>query len=212
MRVTRTGATLVAAAAITLVAYTACQPHNTSASTPPPGKATTELAALHVAADGSMVGYSRDRFGDGWETQPDGCSTRVDVLVDQSTTTVTRHHCTVTAGRWVSLYDEKTVTDPHDLDIDHLVPLADAWRSGAAAWSSSQREAFANDVAGGELVAVTAHSNRSKGDDAPPVYEPPNRAEDCAYAQGWVAVKVRWHLTGTASEKAALGDMLATCR
>ncbi|HEX3778508.1 MAG TPA: HNH endonuclease family protein [Pseudonocardiaceae bacterium] len=200
----------VIAAAIALVVYTMAHSSPTSASTTPTA-ATTQLGALPVAADGSMAGYSRDRFGDGWATQPDGCSTRVDVLVDQSTATVTRHHCTVTAGRWVSLYDGLTETDPHALDIDHLVPLADAWRDGAARWTAAQREEFANDLDGGELVAVTAHSNRSKGDDAPPIYEPPNRSEDCAYATGWVLVKTRWHLTVTASEKTALAAMLATC-
>lgn len=170
----------------------------------------TQLPALPVAADGSMAGYSRAKFGEGWATQPDGCSTRVDVLIKQGTD-VDTHGCVVTSGQWLSLYDGVTVTDPHSLDIDHLVPLAEAWRTGAAGWSAARREAFANDMSV-ELVAVTAHSNRSKGDDAPPVYEPPVYAEDCPYARQWIAVKLKYGLTVTLTEQTALATMLATCK
>lgn len=199
-----------------LLCLTACTPvlggiDTGAASTVPTGggSAVTELAELHVAADGPMTGYSRARFGDGWATQPDGCDSRVDVLLADGTSVV-HHGCTVTSGHWMSLYDGVAVTSPHDLDIDHIVPLANAWITGAAGWSAQQRETFANDVHL-ELVAVTAHSNRSKGDEPPPGYEPPATADDCQYAQKWVAVKVAYHLTITASEHNALATMLNTC-
>jgi hypothetical protein len=173
------------------------------------GTAARELAELRVHADGSMSGYSREQFGDGWETRSDHCDSRVDVLKTQGTHVVV-HGCTITSGHWLSLYDGVAVTSPHLLDIDHLVPLAEAWRTGAAGWTKAQRVAFANDV-GAELVAVTAHSNRSKGDDPPPSYEPPNKAEDCSYAIRWIVVKVKYRLTVTRSEHNALAAMLATC-
>ena len=175
----------------------------------PASTATKELAELPVHPDGSMSGYTREQFGDGWETQADHCDSRVDVLKTQGTTVV-MHGCTVTSGHWLSLYDGVAVTNPHLLDIDHLVPLAEAWRTGASSWTRTQRIAFANDV-GTELVAVTAHSNRSKGDDPPPGYEPPNRAEDCSYAARWIVVKVKYHLTVTQGEHTALASMLTTC-
>jgi hypothetical protein len=177
--------------------------------TPSTGTASHELAELHVGPDGSMTGYSRDQFGDGFATQADHCDSRVDVLKDQGSG-VTAHGCTITGGHWLSLYDGVTVANEHDLDVDHLVPLAEAWRTGAAAWPKAQREAFANDV-GSELIAVTAHANRSKGDDPPPGYEPPNKAEDCSYAARWIVVKVKYHLTVTQGEHNALADMLTTC-
>jgi hypothetical protein len=173
------------------------------------GTAARELAELRVHPDGGMSGYSRARFGDGWETQADHCDSRVDVLRTQGTHVVL-HGCTVTSGRWLSLYDGVAVTSPHLLDIDHLVPLAEAWRTGAAGWTKAQRVAFANDI-GSELVAVTAHSNRSKGDEPPPGYEPPNNAEDCSYAVRWIVVKVKYRLTVTQGEHDALATMLTTC-
>jgi hypothetical protein len=175
----------------------------------PAGAAAKELAELPVHPDGSMSGYTREQFGDGWETQADHCDSRVDVLKTQGTS-VTMHGCTITSGHWLSLYDGVAVTSPHLLDIDHLVPLAEAWRTGASSWTRAQRVAFANDV-GSELVAVTAHSNRSKGDDPPPGYEPPNKAEDCSYAARWIVVKVKYHLTVTQGEHTALAGMLTTC-
>jgi hypothetical protein len=175
----------------------------------PSGQAADELGELRIAPDGSMAGYSRAQFGDGWATQPDHCDSRVDVLKSQGSG-VSAHGCTVTGGHWLSLYDGVTVTSPHQLDIDHLVPLAEAWRTGAARWSKQRREAFANDVRL-ELVAVTAHSNRSKGDDPPPGYEPPNRAEDCSYATRWIQVKVTYQLTVTQTEHDALAAMVTTC-
>jgi hypothetical protein len=88
--------------------------------------------------------------------------------------------------------------------------LGNAWVTGARSWTATQREVFANDVAT-ELIAVSAHSNRSKGDQPPPGYEPPNRAEDCQYAQRWIAVKTKYHLSIESTEHDALSQMLTTC-
>lgn len=203
--------------AAALLAVAACNPVlpsgsaslTTSAGGGGGASMSAELAELRVAPDGSMSGYSRARFGDGWATQADGCDSRVDVLLADGTSVV-HHGCTVTGGHWLSLYDGVTVSSPHQLDIDHIVPLANAWVTGAAAWTPAQRESFANDVHR-ELVAVTAHSNRSKGDEAPPGYEPPAKADDCQYAQRWVTVKAAYHLTVTGTEHDALVTMLGTC-
>jgi hypothetical protein len=175
---------------------------------PLPSDSTAQLASLTIAAAGPMTGYSRDRFGGGWIKQADGCDTRVNVLKAQGRN-VRSTGCTVTAGTWISLYDGQTVTSPHDLDIDHLVPEAESWRTGAAKWTQEQRVAFANDL--DELVAVTAHSNRSKGDQPPPGYMPPARGEWCDYATHWIKVKAKYQLTVSQAEKDALTQMLGTC-
>lgn len=116
------------------------------------------------------------------------------------------------SGRWFDVYTGVTFTSPGELDIDHVVPLADAWKSGASAWTHEQRVAYANNLDQPEaLVAVSFAANRSKGDRSPDQWKPPNQADWCAYSQAWVSVKVRWHLTVTLAENAALGAMLAMC-
>jgi Protein of unknown function (DUF1524) len=197
--------TLLAAAASTL-ALAAC--HNaTAAVRPDTSPAAAALAQLRVAPAGPMTGYTRTQFGAGWATGPDGCDTRVAVLKHDGRR-VTAIGCRITGGTWLSLYDGLTVTVPSQLDIDHLVPLAEAWRTGAAMWPAARRAAFANDLV--ELVAVTAHSNRSKGDQPPPGYEP-IPAERCDYATRWISVKRTYQLTVTAAERDELARMLTTC-
>jgi hypothetical protein len=117
----------------------------------------------------------------------------------------------VLAGSWVSLYDGLTTTAPGSFDIDHVVPLAEAWASGASTWSADERRDFANDLDDPQLVAVSAHTNRSKGDRDPAEWEPPDRTSWCWYATSWVTVKTRWHLSADPAEVAALRTMLATC-
>jgi hypothetical protein len=119
--------------------------------------------------------------------------------------------CRIGQGSWFSPYDGKTVTNPQDLDIDHMVPLANAWRTGAAAWTDAQREQFANDLSRPQLLAVTLTTNRSKGDQDPSEWKPPRHEYWCAYAQHWIAVKGYWRLGVTVAEKSALTEMLGTC-
>jgi hypothetical protein len=97
------------------------------------------------------------------------------------------------------------------VDIDHVVPLANAWRSGASAWAEEKREEFANDLDRPQLVAVSSASNRSKGDQDPSGWKPTVRSEWCVYATDWISVKSYWKLSVTSAEKAALADMLEEC-
>jgi hypothetical protein len=112
----------------------------------------------------------------------------------------------------VSAWDATRVTDPARLDIDHLVPLAEAWTSGASGWDRARRVAFANDLARPDaLDAVTAHANRAKGDDDPAGWMPPRRTTWCRYATAWITQKHAWGLTVDADERQALITALATC-
>jgi hypothetical protein len=161
-----------------------------------------------------LTPYVRARFGEDWDYDPStGCNTRERVLIAESLVPPTfgGSRCHPTAGRWRSLYDGVVTTDPDELQIDHLVPLADAWRSGAASWTEEQRRAFANDVRDPELIAVTVHTNTSKGDRSPDQWMPPERGAACTYVRRWVAVKVRWHLRVTPAEKATLVQILSGC-
>lgn len=120
--------------------------------------------------------------------------------------------CAITGGSWDSFYDETEITDARKLDIDHMVPLAEAWDSGASKWTAERREQYANDL-GSErsLVAVTAKSNRSKSDKDPAQWLPPAASAQCTYASDWVATKLRWKLTVDTKEQAALEKMVGDC-
>lgn len=184
----------------------------TDGPTGAPADATTasrRLGQLTVASAGSMRGYSRARFPH-WRKTGENCDVR-DTVLKRDGADVRLSGCDVVGGRWSSAYDGKTFTDPRDVDIDHMVPLANAWRSGASRWTDDQRGDFANDLDRPQLLAVSASTNRAKGDQDPSQWKPPNRDYWCRYAADWVAVKHHWRLSVTSAEKAALADMLERC-
>jgi hypothetical protein len=169
-----------------------------------------QLSRLTVAAGGSMSGYSRAKFPH-WINQGKGCDTRDVVLENQGTGVQVSSSCKITSGTWTSPYDGRSYTDPLKLQIDHLVPLGNAWRTGASAWTTQQRQDFANDLTDPQLLAVNSSANESKGDQDPSTWKPPNQAFWCRYAEDWVAVKTVWKLTISTAEKGALSQMLGTC-
>ncbi|WP_026423453.1 HNH endonuclease family protein [Actinokineospora inagensis] len=181
----------------------------------PPGipsvsTARSELSALTVRADGSMTGYSRDKFPH-WITISGACDTRETVLKRDGSGVVTNSSCAATSGAWYSPYDGATWHAASDVDIDHVVPLAAAWRSGASGWSTAQRQAFANDLTHPQLIAVTDNVNQAKGDKGPESWKPPLTGYWCTYAKMWTQVKYTYNLTVNSSEKSALSSMLDGC-
>lgn len=93
-----------------------------------------------------------------------------------------------------------------------MVPLAEAWDSGASQWTSARREAYANDLgAERSLVAVMARTNRSKADQDPSTWLPPLAEARCTYAADWVATKLRWGLTVDMPEADALTELAVDC-
>ncbi|MXY75442.1 MAG: DUF1524 domain-containing protein [Acidimicrobiia bacterium] len=188
-----TTTTTTTAAAPTTTAPQAIEP------TAPVGGA---LATLEVAEEGNGgVAYDRDLYGS-WTRVSSGCNTRCAVLDDERRAD----------GTWLSWYDGVVTSDSSRLDIDHMVPLAEAHSSGAWQWSSSRRRDYANDLRHPEaLAAVSASSNRSKGSRDPSEWKPSNRSAWCRYAQDWVTVKVAWGLTADRAEVGALREMLDTC-
>lgn len=169
------------------------------------------LRSLTVAPERS-TGYDRDLFPH-WDYLGDDCDVRDRVLIIEALRgPSTGSSCPVGSGRWFSAFDGVTVRDPSALDIDHMVPLAEAWGSGARRWTTSVREAFANDLGyAGSLIAVTASSNRSKGDQDPAEWLPPRTAYRCTYVSEWIAVKWRWRLTVDSSEQASLRVLANSC-
>ncbi|MFK4868962.1 HNH endonuclease family protein [Streptomyces sp. CSMPJR101] len=188
---------------------------------PTPSAAAPARVSLPVAAAVDALpsaaevrdGYDRTKFRHWVDADRDGCSTRAEVLLAESLTEpVVDAGCRVVAGEWFSYYDGVTVVAPGGLDIDHMVPLAEAWDSGASAWSAGRREAYANDLdAERSLVAVTARTNRSKADQDPAEWLPPAAGAYCTYLVDWVATKLRWQLTVDEAEREALGALAGQC-
>lgn len=181
----------------------------------PPASATPEsqLAELTVRAENNTTTYDRDLFRHWIDADGDGCSTRAEVLMAESSVATGRTGtCTITSGSWLSRYDGVRFTDAGGMDIDHMVPLKEAWISGAAGWTSTRRQDFANDLGDGRsLIAVSASSNRSKSDQDPDSWLPPATSYRCTYVADWIAVKYRWGLSVDSAEKSALQDVLAGC-
>ncbi|GGS25800.1 hypothetical protein GCM10010284_68200 [Streptomyces rubiginosohelvolus] len=134
-------------------------------------------------AEEKRTGYERDSFKHWVDEDDDSCPTRQEVLIAEAVTAPEQgDRCTLSGGRWLSYYDEAEVTDAKRLDIDHMVPLAEAWDSGAHDWTPERREAYANDLdAERSLVAVTAKTNRSKADRDPAQWMPPAQSATCTY-------------------------------
>ncbi|MDG5808584.1 HNH endonuclease family protein [Streptomyces ossamyceticus] len=124
----------------------------------------------------------------------------------------TRRLAASPARRSARSYDDTVFTAARALDIDHLVPLAESWDSGASAWTSADRQAYANDLDDPRaLIAVSATSNRSKADQDPTTWQPPAEDYRCTYATDWIAIKTRWDLTVDPAEQAALTSVLDGC-
>ena len=124
----------------------------------------------------------------------------------------TPDRCRVATGQWTGPYTGEIVTSPTELDIDHLVPLENAHRSGAWSWDRERKREYANyldDEA--HLIATTSSANRSKGSKGPEQWRPSLESYWCTYAIDWVTVKNRWGLSVTESEYSALNDMFSTC-
>lgn len=175
-----------------------------------PGAARQQLAQLQIRPRGTLNGYSREKYPH-WDTVEGTCNTREEVLKRAGTNVATGSDCAPVSGTWVSPYDGATWTKASDVDIDHMVPLAQSWVSGASAWTQAQREAFANDLVRPQLWAVTDNVNQSKSDQAPDEWKPPLESFWCAYATDWIEVKQYYQLSVTTAEQAALADMLNHC-
>jgi len=158
-------------------------------------------------------GYDRDLFRHWIDADGDGCDTRREVLIAESTTPVSvGSGCSLNGGTWVSAFDGVSTTDASKFDVDHFVPLAEAWRSGAHSWDSSTRQNFANDL-GYEmsLIAVSASTNRTKSDRDPSKWMPPSSSFKCEYVYSWIQVKTRWKLTVDSAEANALRSNWSGC-
>ncbi|WP_431984154.1 HNH endonuclease family protein [Streptomyces qinglanensis] len=207
------------AAAIAALVLSSCQP---VAEDPKPAGSSPstegdlsmgeaiERLAVGPEHDG---GYERDEFKLWVDADHDGCDTRREVLMQEAVEKPEQgEDCRLSGGKWTSYYDGKTTTNARALDIDHVVPLAEAWASGAHGWDADKRERYANDLgAKRSLVAVSLGPNRSKGDKDPAQWMPPAKDAYCRYMSDWVVTKLRWQLTVDQAEHKALRKHSNSC-
>ena len=167
--------------------------------------------APQIAQDNES-GYDRSLFKHWIDENKNGCDTRAEVLIAEAVVKPKKDKkCKLTGGKWVSAYDGKTLTDASKLDVDHLVPLAEAWRSGAWAWTPKQRQDYANDLSDSRaLIAVTLTTNSSKSDRDISDWVP--KIDTCGYVQNWIAIKVRYSLTYDAKEARSLFSYFEVCK
>lgn len=203
---------VVAAASVLSLATIAPSPSQAATATVRV-RERTAIKHLPVKAHSHAGSYSRTKEFGNWITQYGECDTRAVVLKDESLRPTTQNsYCTVSKGKWYSFYNGKYYYDAYGgiLQIDHVVPVENAWVSGAWKWTHATRVRYYNDLGDSRtLVAVDQHDNEAKGDSAPNAWMPSHG--HCRYVRYWVAVKTRWHLSVTSAEKANLARVAAGC-
>ena len=163
----------------------------------------------------NLPSYDRDDWRHWVDDDGDCQNARHETLVAESRIAVTftdEERCTVATGEWLDPYTGDFLTSARDLDVDHMVPLANAHRSGAWNWDAARRRAYANDLSyANHLIAVTSSVNRAKSDSGPEEWRPPDASYWCQYAIDWATIKADWGLSATPAEWDALVAMAATC-
>jgi len=157
--------------------------------------------------------YNRNKHFGGWihdRRDSDCFNTRGKVLVRDSSVPVSvSSSCTVKSGRWEDPYSGREYTQANDLQIDHFVPLKNAYVSGAHKWNRLRRCLYANYLGNDfHLLAVYGRENTSKSDKTPEGYMPPNSAYQCQYLAQWLKVKLIWGLGLTPPEKDTVVELV----
>lgn len=194
--------------------------------TPEIVEALAALDSLEVKGRAPMTGYEREDFGQAWsddvtvEFGHNGCDTRNDILrrdLDPESLVIKEgtHDCVALAGTLHDPYSgqdiefQRGAQTSSAVQIDHVVPLADAWQKGAQQWSPEKRRDFANDPR--NLLAVDGPLNQQKGAGDAATWLPPNKGFRCEYARRIVEVKAAYEVWVTEAEKDALGRLLQAC-
>ena len=176
----------------------------------------TEIPTLNISPlPQNLPPYTRKSWRHWIDEDSDCQNTRHEVLLEESAEPVqftNSKECSILTGSWNGQFTGAHFTTARNLDVDHMVPLANAHRSGGWAWNASTKKAYANDLSyTGHLIAVSASANRSKGDKGPEHWRPPDKTYWCTYALDWIHIKDTWKLSATTAEWEALGEMLETC-
>ena len=169
-----------------------------------------QLQPLVAERNSSIPDYDRDYFAGWLDTDRDCVNTRHEILQTEAVDfSMNAEGCAVDSGEWFDPYTSRTFTDPRDLDVDHVVALADAWVSGAWEWADEVLDRFSNDL--GNLNAIAAGENRSKSARGPAEYTPTSTAARCDYLVQYATVKIRWGLSITPQDFDVVATGLSGC-
>ena len=155
------------------------------------------------------IRYSRACFNHWIDADNDCLTTRNEILQMQSAITVKIQNCKVTEGQWFDVYSNKIYSNAGILDIDHIVPLQEAWFSGANKWDEKKSENFANDYE--NLIVTSSSLNRSKGTKDLTQWLPPAKEYVCEYVQRWVYIKTKYNLAIDVPEQITIDKILKDC-
>lgn len=182
-------------------------------------KASVVLETLAVKGRAPKTGYARDQFGTAWaDVDRNGCDTRNDILTRDMTSIVYKagtQNCVVLTGVLADPYSgeriefTRGVSTSSEVQIDHVIPLSDAWQKGAQKLSLTTRTALANDPL--NLLAVKGRLNSQKSDGDAATWLPPLKSYRCAYVARQIAVKAKYSLWVTIAEKNAIKGILSKC-
>jgi hypothetical protein len=182
--------------------------------------ALAQLGSIPVKGRAPKTGYSREEFGAAWaDVDHNGCDTRNDVLARDLTGETFKpgtNNCVVATGTLTDKYTGKTISfvrgagTSSDVQIDHIIPLSDAWQKGAQQLTAEQRKLLANDPL--NLMAADGPTNGAKSDKDAATWLPPNRAFRCEYVARQTVVKAKYNLWMTQPEHDAIAGILASCK
>ncbi|MEI2269982.1 excalibur calcium-binding domain-containing protein [Microbacterium sp. No. 7] len=191
-------------------------PAPAEAVSPKPGTALAALETLEVKGRAPKTGYDRDEFGQRWkDIDRNGCGQRDDVLARDLTAVLKDGRCVVASGILDDPFTGERIAFERGQDtsalvqIDHVVPLSDAWQKGAQQLTAHQRETLGNDPL--NLLAVDGAANAQKSDSDAATWLPKNTGFRCAYVARQVSVKVAYELWVTYAERDALERILTGC-
>lgn len=196
----------------------------------PPVDGPTESAAVEILgqlpkAEPEKVSYNRDEWKH-WVNVTSCWDVREQVLYDEAVkdstlilldksdnpTADVGQACSIKSGTWNDPYSGTVITNPKDLDIDHMIPLSYAAQHGGQSWDANRKQQYANDLTyGNHLIAVKASENRSKSDKGLSEWKPSNKAYWCDYAVNWITVTKNYGLTVSPNDANVLSEMLGTC-
>ena len=200
----------------TEVPQASASPSTTDTQKPISAESQALLAAQALVERGrsASTNYSRDAFGSAWkDVDRNGCDTRNDILGRDFTTAIYKagtNDCKVIGGTWTDPYSNESYTfteQPSEAQIDHVVALSNAWQMGADLWTAEMRTEFANDPL--NLIVTVASLNRQKSDSNAASWLPPYKPGRCDFIARQVAVKTKWQLFVTSSEKSAMLGILS---
>lgn len=176
---------------------------------------------FHENPEVTVEAYVREKHFGGWvknKKSGDCYNTRNKVLVRENKGVLKlkdSNKCSVESGKWIDPYSGKEMTDAQaEIQIDHMVPLKEAYISGAHKWTFKERCLYGNYLGyRNHLVAVSGEENNQKSASTPEDYMPADKTYYCQYLKDWLAIKSIWGLSLVPEEVKAIKHELesASC-